>query len=419
MTPITAFAILFVAVIFTAMFAGYETGFVSVNPIRLRFLAEEEHQKRAARLLRYHSHPDQMLTMLLIGTNIGTVAATLAISRSPLGELGAMLIVTPLLLLFGEIVPKSVFRMHPNRLSLALLPAVELAYVLLSPLAAPVSWLTRALFRTAGAREQHISPLMATRDDVRVLVDESADHGTIEPEERRMIHSVINLQATQAKEIMVPRIDIQALPDTATRQELVDLLVESGRTRIPIYRESIDEVIGVVSAHEVLLDTTPDNPDITRFIHEVKHVPDSMKVDDLLQELRKTKQHLAIVTDEYGGTDGLVTIEDILEEIFGDIMDEHDREESQIHQVGQNAYVIDARTYLEDASEAVGVAIEDDEVETVGGWVMHVAGRIPLQGEVITHGRFRITVLDAGGNCIAKIRLELLPEPGTGASANK
>jgi CBS domain containing-hemolysin-like protein len=288
----------------------------------------------------------------------------------------------------------------------------------LSPLAAPVAWVTRALFRTAGAREQHLSPLMATRDDVRVLVDESADHGTIEPEEQRMIHSVINLQATQAKEIMVPRIDIQALPDTATRQELVALLVESGRTRIPVYRETIDTVIGVVSAHEVLLDTTPENPDITRFLHEVMHIPDSMKVDDLLQELRQAKQHLAIVTDEYGGTDGLVTIEDILEEIFGDIMDEHDREESQIHQVGQNAYVIDARTYLEDASEAVGVAIEDDEVETVGGWVMHVAGRIPLQGEVITHGRFRITVLDAGGNYIAKIRLELLPEPIAGHSAS-
>ncbi len=418
MTLLAAFAILFVSICCTAMFAGYETGFVSVNPIRLRFLAEEEHQKRAARLLRYHSRPDQMLTMLLIGTNIGTVAATLAISRSPLGELGAMLIVTPLLLLFGEIVPKSVFRVHPNRLSLALLPFVEFCYVLLAPLAAPVAWLTRALFSTAGAREQHLSPLMATREDVRVLVDESADHGTIEPEERRMIHSVINLQATQAKEIMVPRIDIHTLPDTATREELVTLLVESGRTRIPIYRESIDSVIGVVSAHEVLLDTTPDNPDITRFLHEVMHVPDSMKVDDLLQALRKAKQQLAIVTDEYGGTDGLVTIEDILEEIFGDIMDEHDREESQIHQVGPNAYVIDARTYLEDVSEAVGTTIEDDEVETVGGWVMHVAGRIPLQGEVITHGRYRITVLDAGGNYIAKIRLELLPESTSGNAAS-
>lgn len=419
MTLLAAFAILFVAVLCTAIFAGYETGFVSVNPIRLRFLAEEEHQKRAARLLRYHARPDQMLTMLLIGTNIGTVAATLAISRSPLGELGAMLIVTPLLLLFGEIVPKSVFRVHPNRLSLALLPAVEFAYIVLSPLAAPVAWLTRVLFRTAGARGQHLSPLMATRDDVRVLVDESADHGTIEPEERRMIHSVINLQATQAKEIMAPRIDIQALPDTATRQELVALLVESGRTRIPIYRESIDSVIGVISAHDVLLDTTPEDPDITRFIHEVMHVPDSMKVDDLLQELRRSKQHLAIVTDEYGGTDGLVTIEDILEEIFGDIMDEHDREESQIHQVGANAYVMDARTYLEDASEAVGVPIEDDEVETVGGWVMHMAGRIPLQGEVITHGRFRITVLDAGGSYVAKIRLELMPDTESGAPAAK
>jgi CBS domain containing-hemolysin-like protein len=151
--------------------------------------------------------------------------------------------------------------------------------------------------------------------------------------------------------------------------------------------------------------------DIARFIKPVMHVPDTMRVDDLLQEMKRAKQHMAIVTDEYGGTDGLVTIEDILEEIFGDIQDEHDREESQIHLVGPGAYVIDARAYLEDVSEAIGHELADPEVETIGGWLMRVAGRIPIQGEVISSGRLRVTVLDGTPSSINKIRLELLPEP--------
>ena len=413
MSLITAFVILFVCVVVQAVLAGYETGFVSLSPLRIRYLAEEEGRTRAIRLLKYSSRPDQMLAMLLIGTNIATIVAGMAMARgfsaySRFPEVWSMLIATPAFLIFAEIIPKSIFRAHPNRLSLAFLPVIEVCYVILSPLAGPISWLTRLMFRGHG---QHLSPLMTSREDVRVLVDESADHGNIAPEERRMIHSVINLQATQAKEIMVPRIDMQALPEDATRQDLLAMFAQTGRTRIPIYRESVDTVIGVATAHDVLMDTSADVQDITRFIKPVMHVPDTMKVDDLFQEMKQAKQHIAIVTDEYGGTDGLVTIEDILEEIFGDIQDEHDREESQIHLVGPGAYVIDARTYLDDVSEAISFQLVDEEVETVGGWLMRVAGRIPMQGEVITSGRLRVTVLDGTPSSINKIRLEVLPEP--------
>jgi len=357
--------------------------------------------------LRYSSKPDHMLAMLLLGTNIATIVASIALTRA-FNEITALLVATPLFLIFSEIVPKSIFRVHPNRLSLWFLPIIEFFYVALAPIAGPISWLTRVMFRGKG---HHISPLMTTREDVRVLVDESAQHGNIEPEEQRMIHSVINLQATQAKEIMVPRIDMEALPDTATRDELIALLTKTGRTRVPIYRDSVDTVTGVINAHDVLLDETHEVQDIARFIKPVMHVPDTMKVDDLLQEMKRAKQHLAIVTDEYGGTDGLVTIEDILEEIFGDIQDEHDREESQIHLVGPGAYVIDARTYLEDVSEGIGYKIVDPEVETIGGWLMRVAGRIPMQGEVVTSERLRVTVLDGTPASINKIRVEILPEP--------
>jgi CBS domain containing-hemolysin-like protein len=240
-------------------------------------------------------------------------------------------------------------------------------------------------------------------------VDESAEHGTIQREEQRMIHSVIDLQSTEAQEVMIPRVRIQGLPDTVTRGDLIAMLEETGRTRVPIYHETMDEVMGVVNAYDVLLDAEPQNESIQRFVRPVMHVPDSMKLADLLQALKRGQQHMAIVTDEYGGTDGLITLEDILEEIFGEIQDEHDFDEGRIYQVAPNAYVVDARIALEEASSALGVPIEDDEVETVGGWIMRVAGRIPAQGEVIKHDNFRLIVLEGGANHVAKVRIEVLP----------
>ena len=404
-----------------ALFAGYETGFVSANPIRLRYLSENEHSTRAARLLRYIQRPDRMLTTLLIGTNIMVVTCTLSVSTvvgqllpsfAGLGnDIISTVIVAPIMLVFSEILPKSVFRTHPTRLSLALFPIIDFFNLLLAPITFPISWLSRALFYMFGESRQHLSPHMSTLEDVRDLVDEGVDHGALEPEEQEMIHSVIDLQATTAKEIMVPRIEVQAAPDTITRAELIQLFVSTGRTRIPIYHETIDSIVGVVNVYNILADTEPERDDIARFIRPVRHVPDTIRVDDLFRELKRMKQHIAVVADEYGGTDGLVTIEDIVEEIFGEIQDEYDEEESPIQRLGPLAYVVDARMALSEVAEVTGVPIEDERVETIGGWLMHVAGHIPLQGQVVESDRFRMTVLDGAANRVSRIRLDIAPEP--------
>ncbi|HOJ33481.1 MAG TPA: hemolysin family protein [Candidatus Hydrogenedentes bacterium] len=405
-----------IAVVLQGLFAGYETGFVSTNPIRIRHLAEEKKDRRAKRLLEHIYQPGRMLTTLLIGTNLAVISGTIAVTTQlnsleipgELRELVATAMVAPVFLLFSEIIPKSIFRAHPNRLSLGFLPIIEPFYHVLQPLAAPVAWATTALLKAAGGEERNISALMMSREDLRVLVDESAEQGTIERDEQKMIHSVIDLYQTQAKAIMTPRIDIQALPDTATRDELLALFEESGRTRIPIYHETIDQIIGIIEAHDVLLDDRPEDPDIRRFMREPLHIPDTMKVGDLFEKFKKEKRHIAIVTDEYGGTDGLVTIEDVLEEIFGEIHDEHDLEKKAIQQIGPNAYVVDARTSLDEMVDVIGLKIDDDEVETVGGWVMHIAGRIPAAGEVIRTESFQVTILDAGVNRVNRIRLDLV-----------
>lgn len=397
-------------VLLNALFAAYETGFLSCNSLRIRQLAEKEGNRNARHLSKYLEKPDYLLTVVLLATNISLIFGTLMITRL-LGEFWATIVATPVFLVIGELVPKSMFRAHPTQAALIFVPAIRLADFLLTFVSWPIIWGYRAFLYLVGAPEtQGLRMMMRSAEDMRVLVDVSADHGAIEEEEKEMIHSVMNLQSQSAKEVMVPRIDIQALSETATRTELVRLLKESGYTRLPVYRESIDEVVGVINAFDLLRDTTPENEDIHRFIRPILHVYDTMKLDDLLQLMRREKQFMAVVSDEYGGTDGLISLEDILEEIFGDIQDEYDEEESPIRQMGPNDFIVNARTPLEEAAGFMGLSMRDEDVETVGGWLMHAAGRIPQKGEVLRVNGFRVTVLDGTRNAVFRIRIEILSE---------
>ena len=409
-TALVMIGIFFLGIALNGLFAGYETGFISADRIRIRYLAEEEKEPRAIRMLTEMHKPEKMLTTVLIGTNVSLIFGVFALTTVVTNDLLATLIATPLFLIFAEIVPKSIFRRHPSSLSLALLPTIRFFELLLLPIIYPMLFILRAMRWVTGRKTESLAPVLSTEEDLRHLIDESAARGSIEPDEQEMIHSVMDLAEVHANEIMVPRIDMQAVSSDASRDELVKMFQESGRTRIPIYEGSLDKILGVVNAFDVLLDSDPENPEITRFAKPVLHVPDTKPLDELLKELKQQSQHVAIVTDEYGGTDGLITLEDVLEEIFGEIRDEHDREEALVHQVGPDSYVVDARISLEDLSTAIGVPIDDEEVETLGGWVMRNAGRIPLQGEKLKHAGFRVTVLEGRQNQLVKCRLDVLPE---------
>lgn len=403
------------ALIFSAFFSGFETSFYSCNPIRVRHLSQQGGKSNARRLQYYLEHPERMITAVLIGNNITLLAATIPITRE-LGPLWATLLVTPAVLLFGEIIPKSISRTHPTRISLALVTLMHLCYRVLSPVAGPMAWLSKRVLAPRDEDEPSVRGIMRSPEDMRVLVDESADRGSIEHEEKEMIHSVMDLQRRFVKEVMIPRVNIHALPDTASRKELIAHFMESGYTRLPIFRDTIDNIIGVVNAFDMLKDTAPNQEDIRRFIKDVLYVHDTMKLDDVLKVMRDTKQSMAIVTDEYGCTDGLVSIEDILEEIFGEIHDEYDDEEPLIRKVGERDFVIQAKTSLDTVFESTGITIEDEEVETFGGWVMHALGRIPQKGEVCALGQYRITVLDGGPSYLTLMRMEILSPDDSSAA---
>jgi CBS domain containing-hemolysin-like protein len=390
----------------SAFFAGYQTGFAGVNRVRIRHMADEEKDPKARRLNAYLKRPARMMALVLVGTNLALVAGTMALVIE-VGPLWSMAIATPLFLMFGEVAPKSIFRIHPTRLALQFLPAIRFFDFVLSPAVLPFTWFSGRLDRLADGMREGEAVIMSTAEDMRVLVDEGADHGAIMEEEKEMIHSVMDLQSRQVREIMVPRINIVALPETVGRADLIAKLVESGYTRIPVYRDSIDNVVGVINAFDVLRDKHHPGGGIEGLVREVLHVPDTMKLDDLLGKMRESGQPIAVVTDEYGGTDGLITQEDVLEEIFGEFHDEYDKAETRIREISPGAFVIDAQLELAVASEKMGIEIDDAEVETVGGWVTHVVGRIPVIGEVINHPPFRITILEGKANRITRVRVDV------------
>ena len=400
-----------VSALVNAFLSGYETGFVSANLIRIRNMAEKKGGSDAMRLLAHYENPARLITTLLIGCNLFLVIGTTSLTYA-LGSVFATLVATPVFVVFAEVVPKSIFRHFPTRLVVFFFPAIRFFDGMLAVITIPAAWAAQH-FLMLGNEGKGMRMFLTSLEDMRTLVDESHDQGTLDPEEHEMIHSVIDLQTQLAKEVMVPRIQIQALPETAPPEELKALFVESGRTRLPVYRESIDHILGVVNVFDIIRDEQPGQQDIKRFIKPLLHVPDTMKLDDVLKAMRDARQSMAIVTDEYGGTDGLITVEDILEEIFGEIHDEYDVTTTQIKKVGANAFVIDANTDLEELANTLQLNVKDDEVETVGGWVNRIAGHIPVKGEVILHDTFRITILDGHPSHVASIRLEILTTSDT------
>lgn len=413
MTPLLGFLIVvfFLGIALNALFAGYETGFLSVDSIRLRHRSEEEQDPAAQYLLQARQRPDHMLTTVLVGTNISLIAGTYAITNAVGLPWLATLIATPAFLLFAEVIPKSIFLRYPNRLSLRLLPVIRFFDLLLLPIIMPTVWTLKGFRRMLGVQDDQANPLLSTEDDLRNLIDESASRGSIAPDEQQMIHSIMDLEETQAKAVMVPRIQVTAVPINMTREELTRVFEESGLTRLPVYEDSIDSIIGVVYVYDLLMTNDAATPEIAPLVRDILHVHDTKPIDQLLQEMKQSRQHIAIVTDEHGGTFGLVTIEDIVEEIFGEIHDEHDPRDNPIVQVGPRAFVVDASVTLEDLRDVMPVAPLDSEVETVAGWVMRAARRIPLQGEKIKYEGFRVTVLEGTRNRIEKVRIDILSEP--------
>jgi putative hemolysin len=307
----------------------------------------------------------------------------------------------------GDLLPRGFAATHDETVLLALArPMAQFTWLL-----APVRWTVHrmGLSVVGVAGVPFAPPLRGARSDeeIRVLVEGSAEEGILEPEEKEMIHSIIRFTDTTVRQIMVPRIDMNVVEVGTSLPEVVELILREGHTRLPVYEGTVDHIIGVVHAKDLLLPLVEGRREIAlkEILRAPYYVPEGKKVDELLHELRREQIQIAIVVDEYGGTSGLVTIEDILEEIVGDIADEYDVEEPQVQPLGDHAYLLDARLSIDDANEQLDLALPGEEYETVGGFVFGQLGRLPEVGEVVRHGDLDFIIAETDGRRISKIQL--------------
>ncbi len=318
----------------------------------------------------------------------------------------AVIIATLVVLIFGVAVPKALAVRNPERTALTLFGPINTLRVVVAPLVAVAELLAGPFVRVLGGRSSPAGRFV-TEEELRMLVNVGEDEGVIQQEEEDLIHSIFEFGDTVVREVMVPRPYIVAVEDDCSVGDAADVALKSGHTRIPVYRESIDTVVGVATVQDMMRALRGNQVDerVTIVMRPVHYVPETKKVDELLRELQKGRMHLTVVIDEYGGTAGLVTIEDLLEEIVGEIRDEYDVEPQMIQVISEAELHVDARVPLDDINDVLRVDWEAEDSDTVGGFVYEQLGRIPNPGDTVQVGIYTITVLSTEGTRLKQLSI--------------
>ncbi|HLZ20650.1 MAG TPA: hemolysin family protein [Ktedonobacterales bacterium] len=403
--------VLLLALLLAATSAAAETALTSVSRIKVRNLAEEG-DARAKRILRLLEQPQMFLSTILVVSNVSvilasTMATLLAVSLfASVGEVASTILLSLIVLIFCEITPKTAAVQAPETWARVLVGPVETMSKLLRWLIATLTWITSGIVRLLGGQTVRRGPFV-TEEELRLLVEVGEEEGVLEEEEREMIHNVFELADTAVREVMVPRIDMVTVEADATVDEAMSLIVQGGQSRIPVYDNSIDNIIGVLYAKDLLrIFASGQQPATVRnLVRPAYFVPESKRLDDLLRELQQQRVHMAIVVDEYGAVAGLVTIEDLVEEIIGDIQDEYDKEEQLFEKLGENEFIVDAKISLDDFNELLDTELTGQGYETLGGYVYTQLDKIPTVGDTVTFENLIITVIGTKGRRVTKIKV--------------
>jgi putative hemolysin len=423
-----------VLVFLNGIFSATEIALVTIRRSRLQQLVDEGNRS-AIRVQRLKANPGRFLAVIQVGiTFLGFLASAYAAVSlvdgmqdflddfGPLAGVAgslSLIIVTGLLtiftIIFGELVPKQIGLAHAERVATTFARLIEVLGRLFAPLVAFLTLVTRwvsRLFRADVTADERISS-----EELRLIIEQGGEQGILEAEEEQMIHAVIELGEQRVHEVMIPRTDMVTLSGEATFEEATGLIVREGHSRIPVYEDSIDEIVGILYAKDLLpflVQPNSDRPVLRTLLRTPVFVPESMTVDDLLHELQRRKVHLAIVLDEYGGTAGLVTIEDLIEEIVGEIQDEYDEEEPMIVALGEDEARVDGRADVDDLLEHFDATLEGDDQEqfdTVGGLVYHYIGGVPKVGDTVAVAGLRLTVEATDGRRVRAVHVaRLMPD---------
>ncbi len=402
--------VLLVFLAFSFIFSGFETGLISINLLALE--QEAKRDKSRALLLSFIRQPERLLGTTLIGNNVANVIlaslATFLAHRIHSQYFPAQytsLVIGTVVLLFGEIMPKSLFRDHADRLVPLFFPFIRVIYFFLKPLVAVVSLINTSLRKMLGLQETHHFNYL-TRDDLTFLLSQATEDAMTEPQ-IEMIEDALEFSDQDARNVMVPRTDIVAIPETATIPEILELARVEGYTRYPVYRQNLDDIIGILIIYDIFKkDCTPDMT-AGQITYDPYFAPENMDLDVLLREMQLKSRSMAIIVDAYGGTAGLVTIEDILEEIVGDIEDEydHDDDSGDVEQVAPNTWLCQADIEIDRLIDEYGIELPEGDYETLAGLVLDRLERIPHQGQIIQIKPFRLQILQVTDKKIIKVKI--------------
>lgn len=395
----------------SAFFSASEMAISSASRIRIKNLADDGN-KKAAKVLWFIENFDAAISGILIGNNIVNISASsictyIATKTWGAGGVGiATAAMTVLIIIFGEILPKSAAKQNPESFACAAANILNIVIRGLSPIALLFSGIKGAISRNDDDEDKKPS---ITEEELKVIIEEVMDEGVLEKQESKLAKSALEFDEIKVKEVLTPRVNVVAIEAGCDINNVKNIIINGNFTRIPVYEENLDNIIGILHEKDFLAALAANRtPDVKSLMKEVMNIPDNLKISKVLAEMQRTKNQMAVVIDQYGGTAGIVTMEDILEELVGEIWDEHDIVLQMIIPISNNKYIVNGATDIDDLLEEVGYDGPDIEsnYNTVGGWAMEIMGKIPEKGEFFETNGLKITIDTVKENKISQVIAE-------------
>lgn len=411
--------ILVILLILSSFFSSAETAFVTVSQITMRTLADDGN-KRAERVLRITSDMSKMLSAILIGNNLVNIFASSLVTTITLSLWGNKFVslstgvLTLFVLIFGEISPKTIATTYAGKIAMAYSRFILILMTVLTPFIFIINKISSGLLIILGLDPSR-KKASITEDELRTIVDVSHEEGIIEKEEREMIKNVFDFGESQAKDVMIPRIDMTCISIDSTYDEIIDVFREDKYTRLPVYEDSVDNVVGIINVKDLLLCDDKSKFSVKNILRKPYYTYEFKKTSELMEELKKTSNNFTIVIDEYGSTVGMITLEDLLEEIVGEIRDEYDYDEvDDIIRLADNEYVLSGMARLDDIEEYIKLPEFEEEHESdydsISGLIIDMLHRLPVEGDEVLLKNIRLVVEECDKNRITKVHAYILPE---------
>lgn len=401
--------IIIVCIVMSAYFSATETAFSSLNKIRIKNMAEKGN-KKAALVMKLSESYDSLLSTILIGNNIVNIlSASLAtvlfvkILGDEAGTSVSTAVTTVIVLIFGEVSPKSIAKESPEKFAMFSAPLLRVLVFLLTPFNFLFKQWKKFLSLIIKSEEDG----GITEEELLSIVEEAEEDGGINEQESMIIQNAIDFTEQEAIDVLTPRIDITGVSTTATKEEIAKIFTETAYSRLPMYEETLDHIIGIIYHKDFYNYVYNTDKDISEIVKPVIFIPKSKKIGVLLKELQQKKSHIAVVLDEYGGTVGIITLEDILEELVGEIWDEHDEVSQDIEVKSEKECLVSGNANLEKVFEVLNLESDEEHIKalTVNGWLMDILGRVPKENDSITYKDFTITVLEMDENRVEKVQI--------------